>query len=213
MSGDVVDHEGSAYLTTESTTGNAPPGSPWQVMAAAGPAGAAGSIGSDGPQGPTGPQGPDGPQGPTGPQGPAGPQGPPGPAAAVRAIAVSMVNVPLNGTFQVIPSNLNIPTPPGGDVSAIVNAEGDILLTAGPGNQALVQVNLWIDGVVVRTIRTSVVNANFGNMTSAWHLGTIQTLSPGPHEFHVEARALVALGGVVSVNSTPGNLSVALLRQ
>jgi hypothetical protein len=100
----------------------------------------------------------------------------------------------------------------GTTVTAFVQAEGDILLGPNVGAQALVEVHLVVDGVVVRSVRTSAVNYAFGNNSSAWHLGTIGTLGPGAHDVHVEARTVAASSTVVSANITPGSLTVALFR-
>ena len=100
-------------------------------------------------------------------------------------------------------------------VSALVDAEGDIYADLGTGTQALVELHLVIDGVVVRVLRASSTNLVLNKTPSPWHLGTIQPLGPGSHEFHVEAEILYPFtsGAVVTANNAPGNLSVALLRQ
>jgi hypothetical protein len=210
-SGDVVDHNGSSYVTMEPVPGDEPPGTAWHLMAAAGRDGAAGATG------PTGPQGADGLPGATGavgPIGPAGPQGPVGPASTVGASAISLPSVVgLNGVYQVVSTPMTMTVPAGVTASALVNAEGDIALAATPPNQATVEVHLVIDGVVARSLRTSVTNYSNSPMPGGWHLGTIQTLGPGPHEFHLEARTTFLNGGTVTMNSQSGNLSVALLRQ
>jgi ornithine cyclodeaminase/alanine dehydrogenase-like protein (mu-crystallin family) len=105
--------------------------------------------------------------------------------------------------------------PAGATVSALVNAEGDIFASIGTGNQALVELHLVIDGAVVRTVRASSTNLNVNSMPSPWHLGIIKSLGAGSHEFHVEAEIIVpfSLTPTVTANVTPGNLSVALLRQ
>jgi hypothetical protein len=54
---------------------------------------------------------------------------------------------------------------------------------------------------------------SLNGMPTGWHLGTIQALGAGSHEFHVEARYTFQNGETVKANVAPGNLSVALLRQ
>jgi hypothetical protein len=229
VSGDVVEHNGSSFVVMVPITGNEPPASPWQLTAAVGEAGAAGPAGPTGPnggdgsqgaqgpvgaQGPEGPRGADGPQGAIGPIGAPGPQGPAGPAAAVGATAVPLDRMAVTGALQTIPSMVTMTVPPATIVSALVNAEGDLSSTGGPGTQALIELHLVIDGQIVRILRTSVVNLVIGGAPSGWHLGTIQSLPPGQHIFWVEAKTLFVAGGAVAtVDLTPGNLSVALLRQ
>jgi hypothetical protein len=127
----------------------------------------------------------------------------------VGATAAPLSNLPLNGAFQMIPSSVTMAT--GVPVSALVSAEGDLMLSGAPGTQGWVELRLYVDGSMVRALRSSAVNYIFGNMPSAWHISTIVALAAGPHEFHVEARTLSAAGGPMVVNSVPGNLSVALL--
>jgi hypothetical protein len=74
-----------------------------------------------------------------------------------------------------------------------------------------VELRLVVDGVVERTLRSSVLNYIVGNSSSAWRLHTLKPLSAGPHEFHVEARTLAATGTVL-VNSTQGRMSAVFLR-
>ena len=187
-------------------------------MAAVGQDGVAGATGPAGPQGPSGSQGATGaagPVGPAGPIGPAGSQGPEGPAATVGATAVSLLNTALTNSYQTIQTSVTMNVPTGVTISALVNAEGDIYASTGTGTQALVELHLVIDGMVVRTVRASSTNLVVNSMPSLWHLGTIQPLGSGSHEFHVEAEILypITAGAAVSANRTPGNLSVALLRQ
>lgn len=83
---DLVNFEGSVYISVAETNGSENPTdtAKWQLFAAKGEAG---MVGPQGPAGPVGPQGPEGSPGDAGPQGlqglpgsagPAGPQGPPG---------------------------------------------------------------------------------------------------------------------------------------
>jgi hypothetical protein len=103
--------------------------------------------------------------------------------------------------------------PAGVTVNALVNAEGDIASFGGVGTQVIVELKLVIDGVAVRLLRTSTMNYSLNGMPTGWHLGTIQALGAGSHEFHVEARYTFQNGETVKANVAPGNLSVALLRQ
>ena len=214
-SGDVVAHEGSSYVTLESVSSGEPPAAPWQRMAAAGQDGSAGPAGAAGPAGPQGASGPQGATGSPGPVGPAGPQGPDGPAATVAVNSVSLDRTTLSlSSYVIIPSSVTMTVPAGTTASALVNAEGDIFADLPNGNQALVELHLVIDSVVVRTVRASSTNLNVNKMPGAWHLGIIKSLGPGSHEFHVEAEILVPFSGTptVTANVVPGNLSVALLR-
>jgi len=80
--GDVVQFEGSSYISlTDDNTGNVPDTSPssWALIAQRGDTGATGSQGPMGPQGEPGPPGEQGPVGPPGPQGLTGATGPVGP--------------------------------------------------------------------------------------------------------------------------------------
>src|SRR4051812_34952858 len=163
--GDVVEHAGASYLAPEPIFGAEPAASPWQLMAAAGRDGAAGSAGpagadgttgpqgATGPAGPTGSQGATGPAGPTGPQGatgpagdtgavgspgpmgPAGPQGSEGPAATSGVTAVLLATTVLDGPLQIVPASVTMGVPAGVNVSALVNAEGDIASKGGLGTQ------------------------------------------------------------------------------
>jgi hypothetical protein len=209
----VVSDGGSAYVTLEPVSGGEPPAAPWQLMAAAGRDGETGPAGPTGAAGNAGPQGAVGSTGAPGPIGPAGPQGPEGPAAAVGATAVSLLSTPLTATLQALASSVTMTVPAGVTVNALVNAEGDVASTGGTGTQALIELKLVIDGVVVRLLRTSTMNYSLNGMPTGWHLGTIQALGAGSHEFHVEARYTFSTGGTVTANVAPGNLSVALLRQ
>jgi hypothetical protein len=133
----------------------------------------------------------------------------------VGATAVSLLKTALSNSFQTIQTSVTLDVPAGATVSALVNAEGDIFADIGTGNQSLVELHLVIDGVVVRVLRASSTNLVLNKMPSPWHLGTIQQLGPGSHEFHVDAEILYppTPGALVTANVTPGNLSVALLRQ
>lgn len=212
-SGDVVAYGGSSYVTLEPISSGEPPAAPWQLMVAAGHDGLAGPAGAAGPAGPQGASGPQGATGAPGPMGPAGPAGPEGPAAAVAATAVSLARTTLGSSYQTIPTSVTLNVPAGVTASALVNAEGDIYASTGTGTQSLVELHLVVDSTVVRTLRASSTNVSLSGMPSSWHLGTILVLGPGSHEFHVEAVTLFSVGGVATANLTPGNLSVALLRQ
>jgi hypothetical protein len=118
-------------------------------------------------------------------------------------------NLQLTGVFQMVPTSVSMTT--GVPVSALVSAEGDLMLSGAAGTQGWIELRLFVDGSVVRALRTSAVNYIFGNMPSAWHISTIVPLATGTHEFHVEARTFSAAGGPMVLNSVPGNLSVALL--
>jgi len=100
-------------------------------------------------------------------------------------------------------------------VKALIQAEGDITLTASFGSQALVEVHLVVDNVIVRSVRTSAVNyPGFAGVSSAWHLGTILTLQAGSHDVHVEAATVTStIAGATANGAAPGNLSVAVFKQ
>ena len=102
-------------------------------------------------------------------------------------------------------------SPTDATVNALIEAEGDLFLNAG-APFGLVELHLVVDGIVERILRSSVLNSVAGNLSSAWHLHMLKALTPGSHEFHVEAKTLAGIGAV-AVNSTPGRLSVVFLRQ
>jgi hypothetical protein len=79
---DAVEHGGSSFVALVSNVASPPPGSDWDLLAAAGAAGPQGPAGPIGPMGLVGPQGPAGPQGAAGPQGPQGDAGPAGPVGS-----------------------------------------------------------------------------------------------------------------------------------
>ena len=210
------------------------------TIGAVGPQGAAGPMG---PMGPAGPEGPVGPAGPTGPAGPAGPQGlqgvqgvpgtpgsqglpgpmgpmgPPGvqgPSgsngadASIAAQSVSLSSITLNSNSQPVPSSISMTT--SGENTALVEAEGDLLLSAPSGTFGVVELRLMVDGVADRVLKTSVLNYLAGNNSNSWHLHTLKPISAGSHEFHVEARLLAATGSVI-IASTPGRLSVVVMKK
>jgi hypothetical protein len=181
-----------------------------------GPIGPAGDTGAEGPQGPPGPPGPQGATGSIGPIGPPGPPGETGPtglSAYVGSATVALNNTSLVTTaVRTISSVANVTVPAGGSVNALVEAEGDLFLSDSASNSALIELRLLVDGVAVRTLRTSVLNYLAGNMSSAWHLHTLRELTPGPHVIHIDGRVITATGPVLA-NSTAGRLSVILLRQ
>jgi hypothetical protein len=118
----------------------------------------------------------------------------------------------LYGVLRALPSSIAMSSPSGSTVNALIEAEGDLFLNSPSGTASLIELHLVVDGVVERTLRSSVVNYVLGNNSSAWHLHMLKTLTAGPHEFHVEARTITGTGMAV-VNSTPGRLSVVLLTQ
>ena len=109
---------------------------------------------------------------------------------------------------------IDLSSPSGRSVVALVEAEGDVLLMAAASNYAKVELRLVVDGVVERVLRTSILNYLLREQSAAWRLHTLITLPEGAHQFYVEAHTTtVSGGGSVIVNSTPGRLSVALLGQ
>jgi hypothetical protein len=86
------------------------------------------------------------------------------------------------------------------------------LLSGNASTYGLVELRLLVDGAAVRTLRTSVHNYLTGNQSSAWHLHTITTLTPGTHEISVDVR-VIAASAAVQVNSTNGRLSALLFAQ
>ena len=191
-----------------------PPGpqGPHGLQGAAGSPGASGQPGAQGPQGPQGISGPPGSPGAPGVPGPQGLQGPAGTPATIASTSVVLNNTILNGVLKIVPSSVTMSSPTGSTVNALIEAEGDLFLNAASGTASLVELHLVVDGVVERTLRSSVVNYVLGNNSSAWHLHMLKTLTAGSHEFHVEARTITGTGMAV-VNSTPGRLSVVLLTQ
>jgi len=225
--GDTVQHDGTAYVTTISTSGNVPPAAPWQQFVAAGRDGANGRDGVDGrdgaqgvpglqgaagPQGLPGPAGPVGPPGPIGPQGAPGSAGPAGAAATVATATVPLVSLMLNATAQTIPQAISLTTTDS-SVSALVEADGDLMLNGAASTFALVEMRLLVDGNVVRAIRTSVLNFLSGGLSNGWHVHALESLPPGVHDFRVQGLVLTATGSVTANSTWQGRLSVVLLRR
>jgi hypothetical protein len=179
-----------------------------------GAAGPAGPAGAPGPQGAPGATGPQGVAGPAGPFGPMGPQGPEGPSALAAAATRPLDRTPLvrtNEWTRVTPA-IDLEAPAGRPVYALVEAEGDVLLSASASNYAKVELRLVVDGVVERVLRTSILNYLVRDHSSAWRLHALVALPEGAHQFAVEAQmTTVTGGGSVVVNSTPGRLSVVML--
>lgn len=170
-------------------------------------------IGVQGPKGDPGPKGDTGAQGPAGPVGPAGPPGPQGAMgrdALAAAASIALGSSTLTSAFRAVPSGVSLTAPE--NVNALIEAEGDLFLSASMGAYGLVELRLVVDGIAERILRTSVLNYLLGNNSSAWHLHTLRPLTAGPHEVHVEARLITGTGAVI-VNSTAGRLSVVLFRQ
>lgn len=194
---------------------------PQGLQGAAGAPGATGQPGAPGQPGAQGPQGLEGiagqpgspgPSGAPGFPGPPGLQGPAGLPATVASTSVALNNQILSSVFRIVPSTVTMSSPTGSTVNALIEAEGDLFLSAASGTASLVELHLVVDGVVERILRSSVLNYVLGNNSSAWHLHMLKPLTAGSHEFHVEARTITGTGMAV-VNSTPGRLSVVLLTQ
>jgi hypothetical protein len=181
-----------------------PPGEPGPqgAQGLAGPAGPQGAPGPVGPQGATGPVGPIGPPGPTGPAGPAGPSGILGSATS----ALSLIT--LTSSFQTVPAVVSVSAPTTGSTSALAEANGTVFVSGAIGTYGIVEIRLLLDGVVVQTIRTSVVNYQAGNLSNDWTVHAMVPLAAGSHQFRVEARTLSATGQV-QLNPA-GRLSVLI---
>jgi hypothetical protein len=103
------------------------------------------------------------------------------------------------------------------NATVIINAEGDVSLTANASNQALVEACLIIDNnnaAPARIIRTWAMNSNFLNgMIASWHLTWVGTFpTDGTHDVHVVMRFVSAANGVPTANMVPGHLSVVVLK-
>ena len=110
-------------------------------------------------------------------------------------------------------ANALAPFVPAG-ATMIVNAEGDVSLTANTTNQAVVEARLFVDGTLVRFIRTWAMNSNFlTGMIANWHLTFVGTFATDKtRDVHVEMRIVNATGGAPTANAVPGHLSVVLLK-
>jgi hypothetical protein len=131
---------------------------------------------------------------------------------------VPLATTTLFGSFQVIPTAVNMSVPLGTTVSAIISAEGDLILQGANTTQGSIQLQLVVDGSVVRMLRSSAVNVTgFSPVPSSWHISTVVTLAGGvSHDIHLEARTISSVGGAMVLNAVaaqPGSLAVVLLRQ
>jgi hypothetical protein len=146
-------------------------------------------------------------------QGLQGLQGLVGPSGVASISSAGLLGTALNGVVRQIPSSLTMSVSDP-SVTAVIHAEGDVQLTGAAWSSAIVELELLVDGAVVRTLRTSVVNSAIGNHSTGWHIHGISGLSAGSHTFVVQARVLASSGATtVLVNSTQGLLSAVLLKQ
>jgi hypothetical protein len=189
----------------------------------AGPVGPAGSAGAVGPAGPAGPQGPvgttgatgvAGPMGPMGPQGPQGPQGSQGASGVVSSTTQQLLAMNIGTTAQPVPGNVTFTTTdPAGTVSALIEADGDVMATGSSGTYYLFELRLVVDGTVVRTVRSQVVNMAGGNQSNTWHLHTLASMPPGSHEAHIEVVRVAGTANPATLNFNSGRVSAVVIRQ
>jgi hypothetical protein len=100
------------------------------------------------------------------------------------------------------------------DATAVLFAEadGNLFLSANAGTYGVVEIRMVLDGAVVQTIKTEVVNYVAGNLSNAWHLHTMRPVTGGTHDLHIEAKVLATTGSVQINSPNGGRLSLILLR-
>jgi len=178
-----------------------------------GPRGEPGAAGPQGPTGDPGPQGEQGVPGPAGPPGPPGPQGPTGPSGVIDTTSVPLGVVSLGpGTTVLLPGTGAAAVPAGTTALLFVQADGALFLNGAAGTFAVVELRLLVDGVAVQAVRAEVVNAGAGNLSSGWHLHTMQAVVAGAHDVRVDARTIAGTAQVQVNTPHPGRLSVLVLR-
>ena len=118
----------------------------------------------------------------------------------------------LTTTLAPVPNALGPFVPAG--ATMIVNAEGDVSLTGSSSNQAVVEARLFVDGSLVRFIRTWAMNSSFlTGMIASWHLTFVGTFATDKtRDVHVEMRIVYVTGAAPTANAVPGHLSVVLLK-
>ena len=131
----------------------------------------------------------------------------------LQSAVVSLTNLTLSTSQTRVVPNVMTVAVPDGTTHAFIAADGDLFLLAGASQSAIVDLRLLVDGVAVRTLRTSVVNLGMGNMSSAWHLHALVAVTPGSHTISVDARVIALTTGQVQANSVPGRLSALLFAQ
>jgi len=117
-----------------------------------------------------------------------------------------------NTTFQVVGPMLNNVTTTDPTVNALIEADGELSLQASNGAWSMVDLQLLVDGVAQRAVRTSVLNAGPGNNSSSWAVHMLMPLSPGTHTICITAKVLVGTQSVTVNFTNPGRLSVVLLK-
>jgi hypothetical protein len=116
--------------------------------------------------------------------------------------------MPLNGVNRPVTSTVTMTTAEA--VNARVQADGDLWLQSSAGTGVIVEIQLFVNGVVERTVRTNVNNYPMGNSYNGWSVHLVKPLAAGTHTFQVQARAIVG-SNPLSVPS--GHLSVVLFKQ
>jgi hypothetical protein len=97
-------------------------------------------------------------------------------------------------------------------VNALIEADGELSLQASSGSSSMVDVQVLVDGVVQRTVRTSVLNFGLGNNSNGWSIHMLKPLTPGTHTFCITAKIVVGASSVIVNFTNPGRLSVVLLK-
>jgi hypothetical protein len=95
--------------------------------------------------------------------------------------------------------------------SALIVADGELLVEPNSGLAAWIELVIVVNGVSVRTLRTTASTYLLGNITTGWHVHELLPIQPGSSTVHVEARVLARAGGA-TVTARAGRLSVVLLR-
>ena len=159
--------------------------------------------------------GPVGSQGPIGPAGPAGPQGPQGIPGTTGQNVVTVWNTglttitPASG-FTIIPGLQTTVTVPANS-KVYVSTYGGIQTTSGSlSGFSLVDVALFVDGVLVPEAAYQRLNAINGGVTGAfayWAISTAPTIAAGAHTFTVRAK-----GNGSGSNATVGGDNTSVLQ-
>jgi hypothetical protein len=153
-----------------------------------------------------------GPVGPIGPQGEPGVAGPAGPSGIVATNTTSLAGSTLSTTLQTVGSPLSFDVAVDTTPVLFAEADGSLFLSAGSATYGIVEIRLVLDGTVVQTIRTEVLNYLAGNLSNAWHLHTMRPVTAGTHDLHIEAKVLATSGSVQINSPNAGRLSLMLLR-
>jgi hypothetical protein len=116
--------------------------------------------------------------------------------------------MPLNGVPRNVTSMITMS--PTEAVNALVQVDGDLYLQSNAGVASLVELQLFVDGVAERTVRTTVNNFTLGNNYAGWNLHLLKPLAAGTHTFIVQGRVIV---GANTTYTNSGHISIVLFKQ